>query len=136
MLNLIELIHWASFPLGFYVLAYIFVHADAIALHVDGDRLRVFWLQLGMACQVFCGGLSGIFGLCPRFSARAAGACPGLGAAPPPDSPPESTYPFSCLLLISHSYVRRASSIGIGSTVREPSFSTLPRFPYRKFTTH
>jgi hypothetical protein len=60
VLNLIELIHWASFPLGFYVLAYIFVHAPAIAVHVDGDLLRVFWLQLGMACQVFGGGISGI----------------------------------------------------------------------------
>ena len=58
VLNLIELIHWASFPLGFYVLAYIFVHADAIALHVGGDLLRVFWLQLGMACQVFGGGIA------------------------------------------------------------------------------
>lgn len=60
VLNLIEVIHWASFPLGIYVLAYIFVHADVIALHVDGDRLRVFWLQLGLACQVFGGGISGI----------------------------------------------------------------------------
>lgn len=60
VLNLIELIHWASFPLGIYVLAYIFVHADAIASHVDGDHLRVFWLQLGLACQVFGGGISGI----------------------------------------------------------------------------
>jgi hypothetical protein len=60
VLNLIELIHWASLPLGFYVLAYIFVHAPAIAAHVDGDLLRVFWLQLGMACQVFGGGISGI----------------------------------------------------------------------------
>lgn len=60
VLNLIELIHWASFPLGFYVLAYIFVHAEVIATHVDGDLLRVFWLQLGMACQVFGGGISGI----------------------------------------------------------------------------
>ena len=60
VLNLIELIHWASFPLGFYVLAYIFVHANSIALHVESDLLRVFWLQLGMACQVFGGGISGI----------------------------------------------------------------------------
>jgi hypothetical protein len=60
VLNLIALIHWASFPLGFYVLAYIFVHAEVIAPHVDGDLLRVFWLQLGMACQVFGGGISGI----------------------------------------------------------------------------
>ncbi|MFN9933574.1 MAG: hypothetical protein ACK55R_11510 [Cyanobacteriota bacterium] len=60
VLNLVELIHWASFPLGFYVLAYIFVHASVIAVHVEGDLLRVFWLQLGMACQVFGGGISGI----------------------------------------------------------------------------
>jgi hypothetical protein len=60
VLNLIELIHWASFPLGFYVLGYIFVHINSIAPHVDGNLLRVFWLQLGMACQVFGGGISGI----------------------------------------------------------------------------
>ncbi|QNI70972.1 hypothetical protein [Cyanobium sp. NS01] len=60
VLNLVELIHWASFPLGFWILAYIFVHADVIATHVDGDLMRVFWLQLGMACQVFGGGISGI----------------------------------------------------------------------------
>ena len=60
VLNLIELIHWASLPLGFYVLAYIFVHAEVIATHVEGDLLRVFWLQLGIACQVFGGGISGI----------------------------------------------------------------------------
>jgi hypothetical protein len=60
VLNLIEGIHWASFPLGFYVLAYLLIHATVIAKHVDGDLLRVFWLQLGMACQVFGGGISGI----------------------------------------------------------------------------
>ncbi len=60
VLNLVELIHWASFPLGFYVLAFIFLNADVIATHLEGDRLRVFWLQLGMACQVFGGGISGI----------------------------------------------------------------------------
>ncbi|MBE9172705.1 hypothetical protein IQ216_06270 [Cyanobium sp. LEGE 06143] len=60
MLNLVELIHWASFPLSFWILAYIFVHADVIASHVDGDLMRVFWLQLGIACQVFGGGISGI----------------------------------------------------------------------------
>ncbi|MBE9153788.1 hypothetical protein [Cyanobium sp. LEGE 06113] len=42
VLNLVELIHWASFPLGFWMLAYIFVHADVIATHVDGDLMRVF----------------------------------------------------------------------------------------------
>lgn len=60
VLNLVELIHWFSFPLGFWVLAYIFVHADVIATHVEGDHSRVFWLQLGLACQVFGGGISGI----------------------------------------------------------------------------
>lgn len=60
VLNLVEAIHWASFPLGFWILGYLFVHADAIASHLDGDRLRVFLLQLGLACQVFGGGISGI----------------------------------------------------------------------------
>jgi hypothetical protein len=60
VLNLVEAIHWASFPLGFWILGYLFVHADVIATHLDGDRLRVFLLQLGLACQVFGGGISGI----------------------------------------------------------------------------
>jgi len=60
VLNLVEAIHWASFPLGFWILGYLFVHADVIAAHLDGDRLRVFLLQLGLACQVFGGGISGI----------------------------------------------------------------------------
>ncbi|MEY2645213.1 MAG: hypothetical protein RLZZ611_1862 [Cyanobacteriota bacterium] len=60
VLNLVEAIHWASFPLGFWILGYLFVHADVIASHLDGDRLRVFLLQLGLACQVFGGGISGI----------------------------------------------------------------------------
>lgn len=60
VLNLVEAIHWASFPLGFWILGYLFVHADTIATHLDGDRLRVFLLQLGLACQVFGGGISGI----------------------------------------------------------------------------
>jgi len=60
VLNLVEAIHWASFPLGFWILGYLFVHADAIAIPLDGDRLRVFLLQLGLACQVFGGGISGI----------------------------------------------------------------------------
>ncbi|MFM7264857.1 MAG: hypothetical protein ACKOZW_04555 [Cyanobium sp.] len=60
VLNLVEAIHWASFPLGFWILAYLFVHAPVVATHLDGDLLRVFWLQLGLACQVFGGGISGI----------------------------------------------------------------------------
>lgn len=59
ILNLIELIHWASFPLGFWIMHFIFVHADKIAPHVGGDLSRVFFLLLGLACQVFSGGISG-----------------------------------------------------------------------------
>lgn len=59
ILNLIELIHWASFPLGFWIMHFIFVHANTIALHVEGDLSRVFLLILGLACQVFGGGISG-----------------------------------------------------------------------------
>ncbi|HEY9800135.1 MAG TPA: hypothetical protein V6D25_07235 [Leptolyngbyaceae cyanobacterium] len=59
ILNLIELIHWASFPLGFWVMDFIFVHADKIAPYVGGDLNRVFLLILGLSCQVFGGGISG-----------------------------------------------------------------------------
>lgn len=59
ILNLIELIHWASFPLGFWIMDFIFVHADKISPHVGNDLNRVFLLVLGLACQVFGGGISG-----------------------------------------------------------------------------
>lgn len=59
ILNLIELIHWASFPLGFWVMHFMFVHADKIAPYVGNDMSRVFLLVLGLACQVFGGGISG-----------------------------------------------------------------------------
>lgn len=69
ILNLIETIHWASFPLGFYVVHFISVNGAAVAAHLPatlfglpsegGDPTRVFLLVLGLLCQVFGGGISG-----------------------------------------------------------------------------
>ncbi|KAG2491306.1 hypothetical protein HYH03_010312 [Edaphochlamys debaryana] len=59
ILNAIEAIHWISFPAGFWVVHYIFVHADKIAPYVGGDPTRVFFLMLGLLSQVFGGGISG-----------------------------------------------------------------------------
>lgn len=59
ILNVIELVHWASFPLGFFVAHFMFVNAAAIAPHVGGDLTRVFLLVLGLLCQVFGGGIAG-----------------------------------------------------------------------------
>lgn len=59
ILNLIELVHWASFPLGFYVAHKVFVNAGVLSDALDGDVSRVFFIVLGLLCQVFGGGISG-----------------------------------------------------------------------------
>jgi hypothetical protein len=51
-LNLIETIHWASFPLGFCILHYIFVNAPKIGTYVGGYQTRVFFLLLGLFSRV------------------------------------------------------------------------------------
>jgi hypothetical protein len=55
VLNIIELVHWLSFPIGFYIAYYIFMNMDIIKLAVDNDRSRVFFLMLGLLSQVFGG---------------------------------------------------------------------------------
>jgi hypothetical protein len=56
ILNIIEFLHWSSFPLGFYVAAFIFKHQDEIAaIAFHDDRLRVFLVLQGLMCQVFAG---------------------------------------------------------------------------------
>eukprot|EP01038_Epipyxis_sp_PR26KG_P013417 gene13417-17991_t len=59
MLNVIETIHWISFPVGFGLAFYYFVNSQVIAKGLDGDFSRVFWIILGLLCQVFGGGISG-----------------------------------------------------------------------------
>lgn len=59
ILNLIELTHWTSFPLGFYVAHYIFENASNIDSVLDASSSRVFYITLGLFCQVFGGGISG-----------------------------------------------------------------------------
>ncbi|GIL62577.1 hypothetical protein Vafri_16772 [Volvox africanus] len=58
-LNVVEFIHWLAFPLGFYVAHYIFVEAPVLATYLNGDTSRVFFLMLGLMCQVM-GGICGI----------------------------------------------------------------------------
>uniref|UniRef100_A0A7S0XDA8 Uncharacterized protein n=1 Tax=Chromulina nebulosa TaxID=96789 RepID=A0A7S0XDA8_9STRA len=61
ILNLIEFIHWASFPIGFYVCYYIYSNANGLAQlpALGNDVNRVFFLILGLFCQIFGGGISG-----------------------------------------------------------------------------
>lgn len=58
-LNVIELVHWMSFPLGFFVAHYVFVNSEVIVTALGGDVSRVFFITLGLLCQVFGGGISG-----------------------------------------------------------------------------
>ncbi|CAN0548744.1 unnamed protein product, partial [Laminaria digitata] len=59
ILNLIELTHWASFPLGFYVAHYIYENGHHIETVLDSSRTRLFCIMLGLLCQVFGSGISG-----------------------------------------------------------------------------
>ena len=59
ILNLIEITHWVSFPIGFLVTFILFDKALVIAPHVDNSNLRVFCLLLGLLSQVYGGGISG-----------------------------------------------------------------------------
>lgn len=56
ILNLVEAIHWASFPIGFFVAHYIYSHAALLAPAAPGG---VYFIVLGLLCQVFGGGISG-----------------------------------------------------------------------------
>ena len=58
ILNLIEQAHWASFPLGFHVAYFIFENASTLATVLDGSAARVFFIMLGVMCQVFGAGIS------------------------------------------------------------------------------
>ena len=59
ILNLIEITHWISFPIGFLVTFILFDNAPLIAPHVGNSNLRVFCLLLGLLSQVYGGGISG-----------------------------------------------------------------------------
>lgn len=59
ILNLIELTHWAVFPLGFFVAHYLFDSAPTIENTLDSSPSRVFYIILGLLCQIFGVGISG-----------------------------------------------------------------------------
>lgn len=59
ILNLIELTHWAVFPLGFFVASYLFDSAPTIETTLDSSPSRMFCIILGLLCQTFGGGISG-----------------------------------------------------------------------------
>ncbi len=58
-LNIIETVHWASFPIGFAIFFLIFSNASIIAKAVDGSTARVFCMLMGLVTQVYGGGISG-----------------------------------------------------------------------------
>jgi hypothetical protein len=65
-LHCIELIHWASFPLGFVVAYFIFAHAQAVAAGLKAASgssanlpVRVLFAVLGVLCHVFGGRVAG-----------------------------------------------------------------------------
>lgn len=59
ILNLIELTHWASFPLGLYIAYFVFENTSSHATVLGRSTARVFFIVLGLMCQVFGGGISG-----------------------------------------------------------------------------
>lgn len=61
ILNVIELAHWLSFPIGFSLFWKLFSNADALGKAVAPSRpvASVFLLMLAHMCQVFGGGISG-----------------------------------------------------------------------------
>jgi hypothetical protein len=59
MLNIVELAHWVSFPIGFQLAHYLFTQAPTIAVGtLGGDTTRVFLIILGILNQVFGGGMA------------------------------------------------------------------------------
>jgi hypothetical protein len=51
-LNLIEAIHWISFPVGFFVAGYVAVNGNELVKLLDGDYVRLYLLVLGHLSQV------------------------------------------------------------------------------------
>mmetsp|Transcript_20441 Transcript_20441/g.35129 ORF Transcript_20441/g.35129 Transcript_20441/m.35129 type:complete len:383 (+) Transcript_20441:115-1263(+) len=59
LLNIIELAHWVSFPLGFQIAGYLFSNASAIAKVGNLEStFQVFLIMLGILNQVFGGGMA------------------------------------------------------------------------------
>lgn len=60
ILNIIEAIHWASFPVGLYVTYYIFSNTAKIATYLPDGSDGVFWIILGLMFQIFGGGAANL----------------------------------------------------------------------------
>lgn len=60
LLNIIELAHWVSFPIGFYIASFLFNNSSAIAEAGNwaGSTNQVFLIMLGILNQVFGGGMA------------------------------------------------------------------------------
>ncbi|KAL3927346.1 MAG: hypothetical protein SGPRY_002863 [Prymnesium sp.] len=60
LINIVELAHWVSFPIGFYIAFYLFTNAAVIAQagHWSGSVTGVFFIMLGILNQVFGGGMA------------------------------------------------------------------------------
>eukprot|EP00553_Chaetoceros_curvisetus_P014910 CAMPEP_0204643020 /NCGR_PEP_ID=MMETSP0718-20130828/356_1 /ASSEMBLY_ACC=CAM_ASM_000674 /TAXON_ID=230516 /ORGANISM="Chaetoceros curvisetus" /LENGTH=370 /DNA_ID=CAMNT_0051664049 /DNA_START=43 /DNA_END=1155 /DNA_ORIENTATION=+ len=60
LLNIIELAHWVSFPIGFYIASFLFNNSSAIAEagNWGGSTSQVFFIMLGILNQVFGGGMA------------------------------------------------------------------------------
>jgi len=60
LINIIELAHWVSFPIGFKIAAYLFTNASAIAAagNWGGSPIQVFLLMLSLFNMVFGGGMA------------------------------------------------------------------------------
>jgi len=65
LLNIVELAHWVSFPIGFQLAYYLFSQAPTIAVGtMGGDTTRVFLIMLGIINQVLGGGMAVLMHVC------------------------------------------------------------------------
>lgn len=60
LINIVELAHWVSFPIGFYLAFLLFTNATKLAAanHWNGSPTGVFFIMLGILNQVFGGGMA------------------------------------------------------------------------------
>lgn len=61
ILNLIQFVHWASFPIGFALFWKLFSNASSLGQKINPNEpsLGIFFILMAHVCQVFGGGISG-----------------------------------------------------------------------------
>ena len=59
ILNVVELLHWVSFPIGFGLFYVMFRQASGLDAFAGGGQVGVFFLMLAHLSQTFGGGISG-----------------------------------------------------------------------------